>query len=95
MKFTLPSMLLLVAVATAAPLALKSAVSDIDDLAVRGDSAPVMTDSSGEIVPFNTDGVVTTRDESNLIDRGDSAPVMTTTSGVVVPFNTAGVVTAE
>ena len=85
MKFTLPSMLLLVAVATAAPLALKSAVSDIDgmpspfllqfpiqnliisaDLAVRGDSAPVMTDSSGEIVPFNTDGVVTTRDESSM-----------------------------
>ncbi|MCJ1311004.1 hypothetical protein MMC25_004674 [Agyrium rufum] len=53
------------------------------DLAARGDTAPVMAITAGNVVPFDSAGVVA---------RGDTEPVMAITAGDVVPFDSAGVV---
>ncbi|MCJ1373833.1 hypothetical protein MMC20_005063 [Loxospora ochrophaea] len=56
MKAVIASVLLFLSLAVAVPIALPSAA---EDLTLRGDTAPVMTDTAGEIVPFDTAGVVT------------------------------------
>ena len=74
MKAVIASVLLFLSLAVAVPIALPSAAEGTRDhglpgmrkhadcrldLTLRGDTAPVMTDTAGEIVPFDTAGVVT------------------------------------